>query len=305
MKFRLHIFYFLLIPIWGYTQLIPQQNQYLFNGLSINPAYAGVKEGLSISAGHSTFWQGFKDGPSNQFLSVHTLLGSRKHGAGLQVNRVSQGLITSTEIGLNYAYHLKLSENNFLSFGVSPILQLNGYNWDKLILNDDNDNAFNYLIENENRLNFGAGIYYYGNRFFVGISLPSFLINSQLRSGQEEMIEIAQNQNIFGYFGYIFKRSDDLIIRPSLLIRNYNLSSYQADFNLIFFFKQKLNLGITAKTNLSLLGLIGITLAKKIDFNYAYEYSFNIIQDISSISHHLMLRYELKEEVSVRNPRYF
>ncbi len=305
MIIRISIALFLLFSFQGNAQLISQQNQYLFNGLSINPAYAGVREGLSISAGHTVLWQGFKDGPNNQFFSAHTLVGSRKHGMGLQLNRTSQGLITSTEIGFNYAYHLKLSEDQFFSFGLSPILQLTGYNWEKLVLNNENDAAFNNLLENETRINFSSGIYYYSNHFFAGLSLPSFLINSQIRSTLEEETEITETQNLFGYFGYILTLSDNFVLRPSVLIRSYNYTSFQADFNLMLFLKQRINLGLTAKTNASLLGLIGVNISKQLDVNYAYEHSFSPVQDISSGSHHIMLRYELREEVSVRNPRYF
>ena len=53
------------------AQQLPQFTQYMFNTISINPAYAGSRETLSIVGLHRSQWAGLDGAPETQTLSIN------------------------------------------------------------------------------------------------------------------------------------------------------------------------------------------------------------------------------------------
>ena len=64
------------------AQHSPLTSQYLFNGLLINPAYAGSRDALAANLTHRQQWVGFEGAPVTQILSVHAPVNRRKGGLG-------------------------------------------------------------------------------------------------------------------------------------------------------------------------------------------------------------------------------
>ena len=73
----------LLCGISAFGQQIPQFTQYMFNTISINPAYAGSRETLSLVGLHRSQWIGLDGGPSTQTFSIHSPMKNEKVGLGL------------------------------------------------------------------------------------------------------------------------------------------------------------------------------------------------------------------------------
>src|SRR5690606_41836180 len=84
MKFvKLNIIVLILFTSWaGVAQQLPQFTQYMFNTVSINPAYAGSRETLSVVGLHRSQWVGMDGAPTTQTLSVHAPLRNEKIGLG-------------------------------------------------------------------------------------------------------------------------------------------------------------------------------------------------------------------------------
>ncbi|WP_299801331.1 PorP/SprF family type IX secretion system membrane protein, partial [uncultured Maribacter sp.] len=82
--------YFLTIIItvaglfMGYAQQDAQYTQYMYNTISVNPAYAGSRGVLSIAALHRSQWVGLDGAPTTQTLNFHTPV-SKNVGLGLSV----------------------------------------------------------------------------------------------------------------------------------------------------------------------------------------------------------------------------
>ena len=62
----------------GFAQQDPQYSQYMFNQLSINPAYAGSKEAISSSIFLRRQWVGVDGGPATGSLTVHGPMAKKK-----------------------------------------------------------------------------------------------------------------------------------------------------------------------------------------------------------------------------------
>ncbi|WP_158800642.1 PorP/SprF family type IX secretion system membrane protein, partial [Pedobacter sp. L105] len=98
----------------GRSQVKAQQNiqfsQYIFNTMSVNPAYAGYKEEWFAQMALRNQWVGLPGAPKTGQVSIDGILDPQttKHGVGLQITSDQLGAQSSTSITLNYAYRLQL-----------------------------------------------------------------------------------------------------------------------------------------------------------------------------------------------------
>src|SRR5690606_32849422 len=79
-------------------------SQYLFNGLLINPAYAGSHVQLSASLTYRNQWVNFAGAPETATFGAHTSLRKGKIGVGLLTTVDRIGSYTNTGIFGSYAY---------------------------------------------------------------------------------------------------------------------------------------------------------------------------------------------------------
>src|SRR5690606_2832966 len=110
-----------MLPAQGQQNI--QFTQYVFNSMSVNPAYAGYKEELFAQLGLRSQWIDLEGAPQTGSLSIDGLLdlhGDRRHGAGVQIMADQLGPQTATSAYLNYAYRLRLDREDTqrLSFGI-------------------------------------------------------------------------------------------------------------------------------------------------------------------------------------------
>jgi len=159
----------------------PVYSQYLHNGLLINPAYAGSREVLSFFASGRDQWANLTGAPMMETVSLHSLLKNERVGLGLsgqfcQYGDASYGMTRFTSVYADYAYHVKLSAGH-LSFGLKAGFDMSSSKYTdafRQTLTNPNDPVFkdnqSYFLPNA-----GAGIYYYGKKFFAGASVPAFL----------------------------------------------------------------------------------------------------------------------------------
>ena len=108
----------MLISLESRSQQKVQFTQYMFNGLVINPAYAGADEALSMTFIQRSQWAGVDNAPETQTLSAHTLFGKRKIGLGLTLINDKIGVHKTLNALTTYAYHLQVAEKSFLSMGL-------------------------------------------------------------------------------------------------------------------------------------------------------------------------------------------
>ena len=62
-----------------------QYTQYMYNTVSVNPAYAGSRGHMSIAALHRSQWIGLDGAPQTQTLNLHSPIGYRGVGMGFSI----------------------------------------------------------------------------------------------------------------------------------------------------------------------------------------------------------------------------
>ena len=108
----------LVLTTDGYSQQLPQFTQYMYNTISINPAYAGSRETLSVVALHRSQWSGFPGAPTTQTLSINTPLRNDQIGLGFSFVNGELGFQNFTYMYGDFSYTIQLNEVSKLAFGL-------------------------------------------------------------------------------------------------------------------------------------------------------------------------------------------
>src|ERR1700743_966657 len=102
-----------IIPVAMSQQTI-QFSQYVFNGLALNPAYAGYKEDPTLNISSRIQWVGINDAPQTGTVSFDGLNNStnKNVGLGLLATLDHLGPESNSSVYANYAYRLRLDAEN-------------------------------------------------------------------------------------------------------------------------------------------------------------------------------------------------
>jgi len=98
--------------IWAArAQQDPAYSMYVFNGLFINPAYAGSHEVVSLMGIYRQQWVGLDGAPSTGNISVHTPLRREQYALGAIISNDKIGLGNTFSFTPSFAYRIKLKES--------------------------------------------------------------------------------------------------------------------------------------------------------------------------------------------------
>jgi len=287
----------------------PVYSQYLQNGLLINPAYAGSRGALSAFLSYRMQWMGIPDAPVFQSVSLNTPMKNDKVGLGLMAQFMKFGLTKSQSIYASYSYRISFGKGK-LSFGLKGGFDRSNTDYSGILTTTKNDPVF---IANDKPYflpNVGAGIYYFSDKLFAGVSIPAFLSykKNTTTSSVEAHHSINQYDLIFSGGGLI-TFSQVLKFKPSVLI-DYSLDKTkrltQFDLNANFIIGDLIWVGGSWRTSEQVVvGIIQVQLNPQLMFGFSYDYPVGRMNTYSKGSSEFILRYEFGYKVSTANPRYF
>ncbi|GAA4238105.1 type IX secretion system membrane protein PorP/SprF [Postechiella marina] len=291
------------------AQQLPQFTQYMYNTISINPAYAGSRETLSAVALHRSQWVGLDGGPTTQTVSVHSPLRNDRIGVGLSFINDELGYENFSYIYGDFSYTLPMGQKAKLAFGMKA--GFTHYHIDQELLDDPtvvNDRFFDD-VSNRWSPNVGLGAYLHTNRWYIGLSAPRIL-NTDYNNGRNGSIDYVALERISYYFtgGYVFDLSTNTKFKPAVLLKATNGAPLSFDMTANFLFNDKFWLGGSYRINESAaaLGLItDFQVSKKLRVGYAYEYPISEIRTYSSGTHEVLLMFEVFKSKRIKSPRFF
>ena len=293
----------------GYAQQDAQYTQYMYNTISVNPAYAGSRGVLSIAALHRSQWVGLDGAPTTQTLNFHTPV-SEHVGLGLSVvnDEIGNGTNQDTYIDAAFSYTVKTSEEGKLSFGLKAGGHLFNVDFTKLRNYGAESNLPN--IDNKFSPNFGAGIYYHTDRFYTGLSVPNFLQTEHFDSSDTNSSSlIAQERmNLYLITGYVFELKNDVKFKPAALVKAVKGAPLQVDLSANFLFNDKFSLGAAYRWDAAISALFGFQLNDQLMLGLAYDKETTDLgaTTFNDGSFEIMLRYEfLNKYKRVITPRFF
>lgn len=280
------------------AQQLPQFTQYMFNTISINPAYAGSREKLNVTALHRNQWAGLAGNPRTSTLSIHSPLRNDRIGLGFSYINDQLGFEDTNYVYGDFSYTVPLSFDVNLSFGLKG-----GFTNYTRPLIDINDPDLGPI--NEWTPNFGAGIYISSDRWYGGISSPR-LVKSNVRSGQFVGLE---RLSYYAIAGLVVDLSLDFKFRPSVISKFTNGAPATYDVTAGFLGYEKFWFGVSYRFNdASNFGAyMDYQVTKDFRLGYAYDLPTGDLRPYTGGTHEVILIFELGERKPgiFKSPRYF
>lgn len=301
---KFNIIAFILFSSWmGVAQQLPQFTQYMYNTISINPAYAGSRETLSIVGLHRSQWVGLEGGPQTQTLSIHAPMRNEKVGLGLSFINDELGFQNFSYLYGDFSYTIRTGENSELAFGLKA--GFTSYSLDADFQQSQSNDPVIFGFEDRWKPNIGTGIYWHSNKWYLGLSAPRILNTDYTGDAEFEALE-----RISYYFtgGYVFKLSDNTMFKPAVLLKATNGAplSFDATANFLFYDKFWIGAGYRVNEQAGAIGGIAdFQVSKQLRIGYAYEYPISDLRPYTSGTHEVLLMFEIFKSKRIKSPRYF
>ncbi len=313
MKTLTKIVLIMVLTSWSsglYAQQIPMYTHYMFNTLVVNPAYAGSRDALTITALHRSQWVGFKEAPLTQTLTMHAPLRNEHIGLGLSISNDKIGPTNNTSALVDFAYIMQLTAKSKLALGLSGGINVFQANLNTLLIEQQGDPVFQNNIDNRVSPNFGFGAYYSRERFYAGISVPYLLENnySEITQINGGTLVAKEQRHYFFIAGTLINISDNFAFKPTTLVKITNAAPVQADFTASFIIMKKLMVGVMLRTGDAVGGLIGLDITDQLHFGYSFDWSYGLeTAKYNNGSHELVLRYDFifPSKKQIHSPRNF
>lgn len=280
----------------SYAQQLPLQSQYMVNKFYLNPAFAGMQEGLPIHLGVRRQWFGIKEAPVTQYVSTNTSIADG-FGIGANIYNEATGPTRRTGVSLGAAYQLPLGGfgvvERRLSFGLSFMLNQHALDKTKLETYLPDDPTIQAAYSNQLLPDASFGVVYdHEEKFFGSISIVNLL---QTRSDILNIPNEVRNNFVRNYYlmgGAIIPAGDDFQIRPSFLVRSIETLTTQVDVNVRAIYQDMYWFGLSYRLQDAIVAMAGVNF-ENFGFGYSYDYTTSLVGTFSSGSHEIRITYRM------------
>lgn len=291
-----------LIGLSIHAQQDSQFTQYMYNTININPAYAGTRETFSLFALHRNQWVGLDGAPVTNAASFNTNVGDSRLGVGVTFINDAIGPTDENSISADVSYIIPLNGDYKLSFGIKGTANLYSLDISKLVIDNQNDPEFQEL-KSKFSPNIGAGVYYYSDKFYTGLSVPNI---AETKYYDDNSISI-NKRAVHYYFiaGYVFDLSQSIKFKPAVLSKITEGAPLQLDANANFMIHDKFVVGGSYRMGSAVSALVGFQFNQNWFLGYGYDLETTKLAKYNSGSHEIFLRYEFFKNTRVSTPRFF
>lgn len=275
MKTVKRIFAAVLLLFWGV--LIAQQESssafYKYHMNMVNPAYAGVNDQTLFTASTRKQWIGIKGEPETHVLSFGTNVGSN---LGLGISMVSDRTFIEkqTMLGIDFSYKVKMSETADLYLGIKAggnFYDINASSLETYFPQSDpallNINHFNP--------NAGVGALLRQEKYFISLSVPRMLNTKRSKESEGTAIMATDKPHVYLSMGCDLDLNSEasLVLKPSMMLRYVNNAPVSLDVNAMLEIQKNFEIGTTYRNDGFFVGLVDLTISKRLMIGYAYEVS--------------------------------
>lgn len=298
-------FSILIIPQALLSQQDAQYTQYIYNTNVINPAYAGTRGLLNLTALNRSQWAGLEGSPETQTLNFNTPVGIS--GIGLGVSFINDNIGPSSEqlLHVDFSYQIQTSKTHTLSFGVKAGLNLLNVDFNSLQIFDPNDQGFTENINNRFTPNIGAGVYYFSDKWYLGLSVPNILETRHFDS--ESVLVARERQTFYLIAGYVFDLSFDWKFKPATLTKISSGTSLSTDISANFLYRERFTFGASYRLGSAVSALAGFQVNDAWLIGYSYDADTTGLAEFNGGSHEIFMRLEFNwfQSRRVKCPRFF
>ncbi len=275
------------------AQQDPNYTMYIYNMNLINPAYAGANATTDVGINVRSQWANVKGAPETQSFIFGTPVG-KNIGLGLSVISDKTFIEKQTSLAADFSYRIQLSDSHELYFGVKA-----GFN----SYNANTDGLVTYGIQADPNLmnlngrfnpNFGTGVYLKHEDYFLSLSIPKILSNDRLEQEDGIARTGADRQHIYLAGGYDFVLRNNIVFKPSVLLRYVDATPLSVDLTGRLAFNDNFEVGAAYRINESISGLFIFNISKGFQIGYAYEFAnSSAVRNIDNGTHEIMMNLKL------------
>jgi type IX secretion system PorP/SprF family membrane protein len=307
-----------LLVCFGWTDVFGQQeslfSQYMFNRLVINPAYAGTKGLVNVTALYRDQWVSWDGTPRTFTISGHGAVRKKdgtysNHGIGMYAMGDERGALGTYGFGANYAFRIPLTVGS-LAFG----LQASALQWrldgSKVNVRDANDPVFPSTTQTAWTPDFGAGAFFNTGKFYIGASV-AHLVPFELDVTTTGKSKLSPHYFLTSGYDISLDKENNWILTPSFFFRTVGVGPAPVvlDLNMNLMMIQTFWVGASYRTEDALAFLAGFYPTKQLRLGVAYDVTLSNLNKPSYTggSWEIMLSYDFGNPNKTRivTPRYF
>jgi type IX secretion system PorP/SprF family membrane protein len=298
-----------------------QFSQYMFNGIYINPAYAGYKEQLNLHSFYRSQWTGIKGAPRTFSVAVDASANDGNVGLALQLSADKLGAQSNLSAYANYAYRIRMNADGSsrLAFGVGIGAVQLGIDGSLLNPNDpepDQPTGTQSTLLPDARV----GVYYSDDKFYAGFSADN-LISQYINVDRYAYIP-QPKPHYYLTAGVLVPLSESILLKPSFLLKDDRGGPTSLDLNAFFLLGEKFWVGGSYRTGVKLydksylqkdlsnqnsaVAMVEFYASSSFRIGYAYDFSIGPLQNYSGGTHEISIGFFFnKNNVRMKSPRYF
>lgn len=271
-------------------------SHFMNNTQAINPAYIGGREALTITSLNRSQWTMlFDKPPSFQSFSFHTPTDDHPMGLGMAVNTERVGPERITAVEGDVAYMVKTSRKSTLSFGIKLGISVFSVPLTELIIDDPSDPLFASDIQSHWLPNFGFGMYYRREHFYLGASIPKLLstnpFTNRIYAGAKPALT---ERYMFFITGASIPLNLDMDVVANAVAKNKPGGELEIGVNAGMVFFDKFSAGLIYKHQDAIGVLAGLRVYDHWTISYSFDWGIkNQVTHYNSGTHEIMLRYDL------------
>jgi len=289
----------------GNAQQNPHYTQYMYNMSVINPAYAGSKENMTGGILYRKQWVDLEGSPQTGTFFLHSPAG-KNVGLGLSVISDRLGPVSENNVYGDFSYTLNLNDDHKLAFGIKA-----GATFHRAGLRDEVYNNVPQLLDdafaqNSNRtlLNFGTGVFYYTNKYYIALSIPNMFKSYYLDFNGKQFGSNVQHYFLTG--GYVFDLSPTVKFKPFGMLKSAFGAPVSFDLSTNFMFNNNFEVGATYRKQDSYGLMVNYAVTPGLRIGYAYDQVYSDLKVSTPSSHEVILLFDLNFPKKVsQSPRYF
>lgn len=324
MKNGIILFVLIVLSLTVKGQQDAQYSQYMFNGIYINPAYAGYKEELNLHSFYRNQWTGIKGAPQSMSLAVDAIANNGNVGLALQIASDKLGAQSSLSAYANYAYRLRIgnSESSRLAFGVGAGMVQTGIDGNMLDPLDPGDNRIPIGKQTNLLPDARAGVFYSNDRWYAGLSVDNLIAQYAVKQNNDAAYYPTPKAHYYLTGGVLLPINEVVQLKPSFLLKDDRGGPTSLDINAFVLLADKIWLGGSYRTAVklydksylqkdldmknSIVAMTEIYASPRLRFGYAFDYSLSQLSGYSGGTHEISVGFYIKpKNVRMLTPRYF
>lgn len=298
------------LMLWGihlHAQQDAMYTQYRTNMMSVNPAYAGSKKALNIIALSRHQWVGFEGAPQTQTLAVNTPFLGKDLGLGFTYVRDQIGPLNVDNIFLDVAYKVKVHEGGHLSMGVKGGIDVRKNNLTELNPLNGSDPSYQQNLISNVAPNFGAGLYYFTDQYYLGVSTPKIAKTDYRQDENPNLGSTELERHYFIIGGYVWDIHERVKFKPAVLSKLVQNAPPSFDISANFMYDDRFVGGISHRIGDSFSAILQVRAMPVLWVGYAYDQTITELNRFNGGTHEIMINLDLnlpKQDI-VKSPRFF